>query len=138
MRLFLLLALLAWFSPSLCAASAPTLDGRTYAIGLVEADSGKAQGQDTLVFTEGFAECQAAGKKYGYAKGVYTVVAVVAGKGSKTKATGELQFHFSMASAEHGELRFEGTIQGQTIQGQRTWSKPGKTPIVHRFTGKQP
>jgi hypothetical protein len=130
MRLLVLLAMFGFFSPMLSAAAAPTLDGRSFVIELVESDSGKAQGKDTLVFAEGLGDCQAAGKKYGYAKGQSTVV--------KGKAKGELTFRFVMASAEHGELLFEGTVQGKSVQGKRTWSKPGKTAIVHSFSGAQP
>ena len=130
MRLLVLLAFLGFLTPMLSAAAAPSLDGRSFVIELVEHDSGKAQGKDTLVFAEGFGDCQAAGKKYGYAKGLSTVV--------KGKAKGELAFRFVMTSAEHGELLVEGTIQGKTVQGKRTWSKPGKTAIVHSFSGAQP
>lgn len=130
MRLLLLLAVLGFLSPVLAAAAVPTLDGRSYAVDLVEDDTGKAQGRDTLVFTGGFGECQTAGKKYGYAKGLCTVV-------GNPKAKAEVTFRFTMTSAEHGELLFEGTVKGKAVQGKRTWSKPGKTPIVHRFTGEQ-
>jgi hypothetical protein len=58
---------------------------------------------------------------------------VAVAKGGKSK--GEAVFRFTMTSAEHGDLLFEGTVQGRTITGRRTWSKPGKTPIVHRFSG---
>jgi hypothetical protein len=129
MRLLLLLTLWGFLAPMLSAAAAPSLDGRSFVVELVEADSGKAQGKDTLVFAEGSGECQAAGKKYGYAKGLCTV--------AKGKAKGEMTFRFTMTSAEHGELLFEGSVQGKAVQGKRTWSKPGKTPIVHRFSGEQ-
>jgi hypothetical protein len=56
----------------------------------------------------------------------------------KNKAKNKVMFRFTMTSAEHGDLLFEGTVQGKAIQGKRTWSKPGKPPIVHRFTGQQP
>lgn len=129
MRLLLLLTLIGFLAPVLGAAAAPSLDGRNFVIDLVEDDTGKAQGKDTLVFAEGSGDCQSAGKKYGYAKGVCTV--------AKGKAKGDMMFRFTMTSAEHGELLFEGTVKGNAVQGRRTWSKPGKTPIVHRFTGEQ-
>lgn len=132
-RLLVLFALLAFLPAALHAAAAtaaPTLDGRSFAIELVEDDTGKAQGKDTLVFAAGSGECEAAGKKYGYAKGLYTAV--------KGKTKGDVMFRFTMTSAEHGDLVFEGTVQAKGVQGKRTWSKPGKTPIVHRFTGQQP
>jgi hypothetical protein len=132
-RLLVLFALLAFLPAVLHAAvatAAPSLDGRTFAIDLVEDDTGKAQGKDTLVFVGGSGDCETSGKKYGYAKGLCTV--------AKGKTKGEVAFRFAMTSPEHGDLLFEGTVQGKTIQGKRTWSKPGKTPIVHRFTGQQP
>lgn len=131
MRLFMLLALLASLLPMLSAATGPMLDGRTFTIDLVEDESGKAQGKDALVFAKGFGECQVAGKKYGYAKGLCTVA-------ENKKTRGVVAFRFTMSSAEHGDLLFEGTIRGKAVEGRRTWSKPGKTPIVHRFTGTQP
>lgn len=130
MRLFLLLLLLAGGVGGLSAATAPALDGRRFVIELVEEPSGKAQGKDTLVFAEGYGDCQTAGKKYGYAKGLCTVTAAKGGT-----AKGAATFRFTMASTEHGELLVEGTVQGNAVQGKRTWSKPGKTPIVHRFSG---
>lgn len=132
-RLLVLLVLLVFMPAALHAAAATataSLGGRSFVIDLVEDDTGKAQGKDTLVFAAGSGECQAAGKKYGYAKGLCTVI--------KGKAKGELMFRFTMTSAEHGELVFEGTVQAKGVQGKRIWSKPGKTPIVHRFTGQQP
>lgn len=129
MRLLLLLTLMGLLAPLLSAAAAPALDGRSFVVDLVEDDTGKAQGKDTLVFAAGSGDCQTAGKKYGYAKGLCTV--------AKGKAKGDMMFRFTMTSAEHGELLFEGTIKGTAVQGKRTWSKPGKTPIVHSFTGEQ-
>jgi uncharacterized protein YfiM (DUF2279 family) len=126
-RLLLLLVLSAVLAPLLSAAAAPSLDGRSFAIALVEDGSGKDQGKDVLAFAAGLGECQTAGRKYSYAKGMYTV----------TKAKDGLAFRFSMVSAEHGELTFEGVVQGKAVQGTRTWSKPGKTAILHRFTGQQ-
>lgn len=124
LALFILFALV----PALQAATVPTLDGRTFPIDLVEDDSGKPQGKDTLVFASGSGECQTAGTKYGYAKGLCKVM--------KGKNKDELLFRFTMTSPEHGDLLFEGTVQGKSITGKRTWSKPGKPPIVHRFTGQ--
>lgn len=126
-RLLLLVVCAMLLTPFLSAASAPSLDGRTFAITLVEEGSGKDQGKDVLAFAGGQGECQAAGRKYGYTKGMCTV----------TKAKDGLAFRFAMTSPEHGELVFEGVVQGKAVQGTRTWSKPGKTAIVHRFTGQQ-
>jgi hypothetical protein len=132
-RFLVLCALLAWWPAALHAATATpaqSLDGRTFAIDLIEDDTGKAQGKDTVVFANGSGDCETSGRKYGYAKGLCTVL--------KGKAKGEVTFRFTMTSAEHGDLLFEGTVQGKAITGKRTWSKPGKPPIVHRFTGQQP
>jgi uncharacterized protein YfiM (DUF2279 family) len=126
-QLLLLLACGVLFAPFASAAAAPSLDGRAFAIALVEDGSGKDQGKDVLAFAGGQGECQNAGRKYGYAKGMCTV----------TKTKDRLAFRFAMTSAEHGELVFEGVVHGKTVQGTRTWSKPGKTPIVHRFSGQQ-
>ena len=129
LALSVLVALLACLPTAARAAAAPTLDGRSFAVELVEEDSGKAQGKDTVGFAAGFGECENAGKKYGYAKGMC--------KAMKGKNKDEVLFRFTMTSAEHGELLFEGTVQGRAITGKRTWSKPNKPPIVHRFTGQQ-
>jgi uncharacterized protein YfiM (DUF2279 family) len=126
-QLLFLVACLVLLAPFASAAAAPSLDGRAFAITLVEEGSGKDQGKDVLAFAGGQGECQNAGRKYGYAKGMCTV----------TKAKDGLSFRFAMTSAEHGELVFEGVVQGKAVQGTRSWSKPGKTPIVHRFTGQQ-
>ncbi len=126
-QLLLLLACLVMWAPCSSAAAAPSRDGRAFAITLVEEGSGKDQGKDVLAFAGGQGECQAAGRKYGYAKGMCTV----------TKTKDGLAFRFAMTSAEHGELVFEGVVHGKTVQGTRSWSKPGKTPIVHRFAGQQ-
>ena len=117
--------------PALQAAAAPTLDGRTFAVELVAEGGAKAEGtgKDVISFIAGFATCEQAGSKYGYAKGACKVM--------KGKNKDEMVFRFTMTSAEHGELVFEGTIQGTAISGKRTWSKPDKRPIVHRFSGKQ-
>jgi hypothetical protein len=125
----LALLLVLWSSLTLVAADAP-LDGRSFTITLVAEDSGKTQGQDLLRFAEGHGECQNAGRKYGYAKGLCTTTA--------GRKKGDLGFRFVMTSAEHGELLVIGTVSGGSVSGTRTWSKPGKTPIVHRFSGTQP
>lgn len=125
------LALLLWCWSSLIVMAAGTpLDGRSFTITLVEEGSGKAQGQELLRFAEGHGECQNAGRKYGYVKGLCTTTAA--------RRKGELGFRFVMTSAEHGELLVVGTVSGGSVSGTRTWSKPGKTPIVHRFSGTQP
>lgn len=125
LTLFALLTLL----PALQAAAVPTLDGRSFVVELAEEDGGKPQGKDTIAFAGGSGDCEQAGKKYGYAKGLY--------KAMKGKNKDEVLFRFTMTSAEHGELLFEGAVQGGAITGKRTWTKPNKPPIVHRFTGRQ-
>lgn len=127
LALFMLFALVS----TIHAAVTPTLDGRSFTIDLVEEAGGKAEGtgKDTLRFADGFGDCGHASKSYGYAKGMYKVM--------KGKNKDQMLFRFTMTSAEHGELLFAGTVQGRTITGTRTWSKPNKPAIVHRFTGQQ-
>ena len=129
-RLVLLFALSCCLSS--VQAAVATLDGRQFAIALVEADTGKAQGTDVLSFAAATGECQAAAQKFGYAKGLCTVAKAANGP------AGGLSFRFTMSSAEHGELRFQGVVKGEVVEVTRTWSKPGKSAIVHRFSGQQP
>lgn len=108
---------------ALAGAAAGPLDGASFAIQLT--GEGKAQGGDVLGFAAGEGDCATAAKKYAYAKGPY-----------KAEKQGKAwTFRFTMSSGEHGDLAFEGRITAEGVSGTRTWSKPGKTPIVHTFTG---
>jgi hypothetical protein len=108
---------------ALAGAAAGPLDGSSFAIQL--ASDGKAQGADVLAFAGGEADCVAAARKYAYAKAAYQA----------EKQGKAWSFRFTMTSAEHGDLAFAGRITAEGVTGTRTWSKPGKTPIVHTFTG---
>lgn len=108
---------------ALASAAVGPLDGSSFTIQLT--GEGKAQGSDVLSFVAGDGDCATAGKKYAYAKGAYK-----AEKQAKTWS-----FRFTMHSDEHGDLAFEGKVTPEGVTGTRTWSKPGKTPIVHTYTG---
>ena len=127
LRRLMLLALSLCFWSDLAAAQGP-LDGLQYAIDFAankDDTPDKPPGSDTLVFTAGNGSCTKAAKAYGYKEKAY--------EASKKKEV--VSFTFTMESPKHGQLTFTGQIQGNTIQGKRTWSKPGKTEIVHDFSG---
>ena len=108
---------------ALASAAAGPLDRSSFAIQLT--GEGKGQGSDVLAFVGGEGDCATSGKKYAYAKGAY-----------KAEKQGKAwNFRFTMSSAEHGDLAFEGKITADGVTGTRTWSKPGKPPIVHTFIG---
>jgi hypothetical protein len=108
---------------ALAGAAVGPLDGSSFAIQL--ASEGKAQGSDVLSFAGGEADCAAAAGKYAYAKAAYQA----------EKQGKAWTFRFTMTSGEHGDLAFQGKITAEGVTGTRTWSKPGKTPIVHTFAG---
>jgi len=119
----LAIAALALSSPDLAAAASP-LDGKTFAVQMMDGD--KKMDADAIVFANGFGESPGIAKRYKFEKGKCTTTTVAGG----------VTFTFAVTSGEHGNVEFTGTVaKDGSISGKRTWSKPDKPPIVHTFTG---
>lgn len=107
------------------AAAHGLLDGTTISAAFVDT-SGKKQGEDSLIFAGGVLEAPGIRKAYAFEPASYT---------TEKGKDGIVSFKATLTSTEHGSLVIEGTITKQAITGKRTWSKPGKPPIEHAFTG---
>lgn len=124
MRTLTLLCLAAVLSTA--AAAAGPLDGRSIAVAFSEGD--QAMDQDHLVFAEGKLGLPGCEKQFGFGSAAYT---------AKPAAKGKAAFEAVLTSAKHGNLAVTGLItEDGTVEGTRTWSKPGKDPIVHTFRSK--
>jgi len=124
MRTLILLAFAAVLS-TVAAASGP-LDGKTIAVAFSE--GAKAMDQDQLVFAAGKLGLPGCEKQFGFAPAAYT---------AKPAAKGKAAFEAVLTSTKHGTLAVTGLItEAGTVEGTRTWSKPGKDPIVHTFRSK--
>ena len=106
-------------------AASGLLDGMTIEASFVDA-AGKKQGDDKLVFASGKLDAQALHKAYAFEPAAYTAL---------KEKNGTLSFTATLTSAEHGSLVVEGRLAKRAASGKRTWSKPGKQPIEHAFTG---
>jgi hypothetical protein len=91
-------------------------------------EDGKAQDADILVLADGKLALPGLGQRYAFAP---AACKAKPGKG------GAVTFTATLTSAQHGSLAVAGTVTGHTVTGTRTWSKPGKPPIVHQFTGDE-
>jgi len=119
----LVIAALALWSSDLAAAASP-LDGKTFAVQMMDGD--KKMDADSIVFANGFGESPGIAKRYKFQKGKCTTASAAAG----------VTFTFAVVSPENGNVEFTGTVaKDGSITGKRTWSKPDKPPIVHTFTG---
>lgn len=122
-----LLALVLLLCPGLHAAQAkaPSLDGTTLAVAFSDS-AGKAMGEDSIVFADGKLDLPGIRAQFGFEAAACTVTA---GK------DGALAFTATLTSVKHGSLLVEGSLAKAKASGKRSWSKPGKEPIVHTFTG---
>lgn len=96
-------------------AQTPTLDGRRFHGIVLEA--GKTEGDaETLTFSGGRFRSSAC-DRYGYGDGAYTV-----------RSDGErMRFEAQTESAQYGQLRWHGTIEGHRLDGTLTMMRDGKT-----------
>ncbi len=107
------------------AAATGRLDGSTIVAAFVD-QAGKHQGEDNLVFSAGRLDAEGLRATYAFEAAAYTA--------EKAK-DGAITFTAAFTSAKHGSLLIEGRIAKQEASGRRIWSKPGKTPIEHAFSG---
>lgn len=108
-------------------AAAGPLDGATVEVRF-EA-TGKGGGTDRLVFADGTVAAPGIRRRFGFEPAPYAV----------ERGPDAAIVTATMTSAAHGEVVFTMTIvPSGEITGTRVWSKPGKDPIEHPFTGTLP
>jgi hypothetical protein len=96
------------------ATTPASLDGRRFEGVVLE--RGKTSGDaDTLIFDKGLFRSTAC-DRYGYGSGPY-----------RATATGDdLRFEAETESAQHGKLRWSGSIHGERLDGTLTIVRDGK------------
>jgi hypothetical protein len=101
-------------SATVSAKTSSLLDGRRFEGVVLE--RGKTAGDaDTLIFERGLFRSTAC-DRYGYGDGPYSA-----------RTTGEgLAFEAETESAQHGKLRWEGTVRGEKLDGTLTMVRDGK------------
>ncbi len=89
---------------------------------------GKGGGPDVLNITKKTFQDEAIEKHFQFKPAPYKI--------SKEGSVTRLQS--TLSSKKHGKVEFQAVIAADgSIAGLRIWSKPGKTPIIHAFTGKK-
>jgi hypothetical protein len=122
MRLFILSCLAVTLAQ---ATEAGPLDGKTLTATFIA--EGQGGGSESLCFAAGLLDAPTIREHFGFAATAYTAV----------KEQDGLHASATFTSAEHGQVVITMIINPKdlSVAGQRTWSKPGKKPIVHPFTG---
>ena len=114
-----------WMQESLAFAKTEgVLDGKTFA-GEIGAKGKAAGDKDEFIFKEGTFR-SAACDPYHFAAADYT-----------TARSGDATAFMAKASSPtDGTMEWNGTIQGNQIEGTATWIREGKQPLEHWFKGE--
>ena len=104
-----------------------TLDGRSFAI--VTGEKGKPPTErETLIFQDGKFHSTGC-DPYGFTEAVYRV---------KPAPRGGISFEADTTSAKEGKIHWQGTVQGESVQGTFVWTKAGQPPIEYTFKSTKP
>jgi hypothetical protein len=109
---------------ALPARGAGVLDGETFVAETGEQGK-KADAKDEITFRDGKLKSSAC-DPYGFGEGTYT---------SMNHGGGNTMFHAKTESAKEGAIEWAGMVQGDTIDANFVWTKPGQKAITYWLKG---
>ena len=106
------------------ARGAGVLDGKTFVAETGEQGK-KADSKDEISFRDGKLRSSAC-DPYGFGDGAYT---------SMNHGASGTMFHAKTESVKEGVIEWAGMVQGDSIDANFVWTKPGQKPISYWLKG---